>query len=382
MAASAESLLRYRDSRRAVYVSMAVNFSLALAQIAIGFIGHSQALMADGLHTLSDLFSDVLVWVAAKQGARDADSNHPYGHARIETAMTVALSLILIIVGLGIAVRAGVRLSAHAPLMTPSVLTLVVALLTLVAKEALYRYTLRVAQRLRSNLLRASAWHHRSDAFSSILVACGIAGSLLGFEYLDAVAAIGVALLIVKMGGSLGWNALRELVDTGLDDTTLERIRKVILNINGVRTLHLLRTRQTGGQALIDVHILVDGTISVSEGHQISERVRHELMRNIDGIADVMVHIDPEDDEDGAPSATLPLRDVILARLRERFGGIGEAAAIENIGLHYLQGKIRVELTLPLAVLKNLDAAADLRARFRAAVSDETQIGQVDLRFR
>ena len=382
MAASAEGLLRYRASRRAVYVSMAVNFLLALAQIAIGFIGQSQALMADGLHTLSDLFSDVLVLVAAKQGARDADSNHPYGHARIETAMTVALSLILIIVGLGIAVRAGVRLSAHAPLVAPSVITLIVAVLTIVAKEALYRYTARVAQRLRSNLLHASAWHHRSDAFSSILVAFGIAGSLLGFPYLDAVAAIGVALLIVKMGGSLGWNALRELVDTGLDDATLERIRKVILGINGVRTLHLLRTRQTGGQALVDVHILVDGTISVSEGHQISERVRHELMRNIDGIADVMVHIDPEDDEAGAPSAALPLRDVILARLRERFGAIGEAAAIEDIGLHYLQGKIRVELTLPLSVLKNFDDVADLRARFRAAVGDEAQIGAIDLRFR
>lgn len=373
--------VRYRDSRRVTVTGMAVNASLAAAQVLAGVLGHSQALVADGIHTLSDLFTDFLVLFGAKKGAKAADAEHPYGHARIETLTSLALSLVLIGVGFAIAVSASLRMTGETAPPAPSPVTLVVALVALVAKESLYRYVLRAARRLRSALLETNAWHYRSDAFSSIIVAVGIGGSLIGFRHLDALAAIGVAAIIGKIGGNLGWAAMRELIDTGLSDAEIARVREVILGTDGVKALHLLRTRQTGGLALIDVHILVDGTISVSEGHQISEAVRQRLMREIEGVTDVMVHIDPEDDERAAPSAGLPLREAALARLRGYFKDIPDAAAIEDIDLHYLDGRLYVELLLPLRLAASRQAAQRIAERFRAAAAADAQIARVDVRF-
>ena len=354
---------------------------MSATQILAGVLGHSQALIADGIHTLSDLFTDFLVLFGAKKGAKAADAEHPYGHARIETLMSLALSLVLIAVGFAIAVSAGLRMTGETPPPAPSPVTLAVALIALAAKESLYRYVLRAARRLRSTLLETNAWHYRSDAFSSVIVAVGIGGSLIGFRHLDALAAIGVAAIIGKIGGNLGWAAIRELIDTGLSDAEIARVREVILGTDGVKALHLLRTRQTGGLALIDVHILVDGTISVSEGHQISEAVRQRLMREIDGVADVMVHIDPEDDERAAPSAGLPLRDAAIKRLREYFKDVPEAAAIEDIDLHYLDGRLYVELLLPLRLAATRGAAQRIAEQLRRAAESDPQIARVDVRF-
>ncbi len=372
---------RYQVSRRAMLVSMAVNFTLTLAQVIIGVLGHSQALVADAMHTLADLTTDALVLFAAKHGAKDADEEHPYGHGRIETAASGLLSLVLVGVGVGIAINAGLRLTNPGAVVTPSALTLVTALITIAAKEGLYRYTVHVGRQLRSNLLQASAWHHRSDALSSVIVAAAIAGSLAGFYYLDAIAAIGVALMIANMGVTLGWRALRELIDTGLDAEEVARIRTAILAVDGVQALHLLRTRQTGGQALVDVHIQVDATVSVSEGHQISEAVRGQVIAAVDDVMDVLVHIDPEDDESAAPNAALPLRDVVTARLHGLFRDIEAARHIEAIGLHYLSGRLRVELLLPLAIAGDHVEIQSLIERFRTAAKQDPQIGSLDVRF-
>lgn len=376
-----EGLVRYQASRRTAMVGMATNFLLSVAQVVIGFFGHSQALIADGMHTLSDLFSDVLVLFAAKHGAKDADEDHPYGHGRIETAATLLLSAILTSVGLGIAINAGMRLVSTGGYTPPSAVTLVVALFTLASKEALYRYTVHVARRLRSNLLLASAWHHRSDAFSSIIVAVGIGGSLLGWRFFDAAAAIAVAVIIVKMGIGIGWRSVKELVDTGLDAERLRRVREIIKGVNGVRALHSLRSRHSAGKTLVDVHILVDPTLSVSEGHHISENVRFRLMQGVEDVSDVMVHIDAEDDEMATPTVELPLRDVLAIRLFGYFRDIPEAGAIEDIELHYLDGKVQVELLLPLSVLSGLDEAERLRDRFRTAASVDHDIGLIDVRY-
>lgn len=377
------NLERYRASRTVALVSMATNFSLSIAQVVVGWVGHSNALIADGMHTLSDLLSDVLVLFGARQGAKAADAEHPYGHARIETAVTLALALILIAVGVAIAARAALRLMSTATAPTPSLLTLGVALITLAAKEGLYRYTIAVARRQRSALLSASAWHHRSDAFSSIIVAVGIAGTIAGVPFLDAVAAIGVALMIVRMGGELGYGALAELIDTGASAEQLRRIRAAILQVPGVDALHLLKTRRAAGMVLVDVHILVDGKLSVSEGHHISETVRAGLIREIDEVAEVMVHIDPEDDEKVAPNAGLPLRNVMTQRLRAALAHLPETVAIEHIGLHYLGGKVQVELVLPVtAVGGSREQIAALTERVRVALAPEPAIGAVELRFR
>lgn len=372
---------RYSASLRVALVNISANFLLTVAQVIVGILGHSQALVADGLHTLSDTIADLLVIFALKHGHKGADEEHPYGHQRIETAVTMILGIVLIGVAVGIGARAGMKLMAADAIIVPSVLTLWTALGTLAAKEAMYRYTINVADRYGSNMLRASAWHHRSDALSSLIVAAGIAGSLVGFAYLDAIAAIVVAVMIIKVGVKLSWQSLRELVDTGLAHEALDSIRQAILSVSGVKALHLLRTRRVGGQALADVHIIVDDHVSVSEGHQISEAVRSKLIDEIAPMTDVMVHIDTEDDVDGPSGPGLPLRQEVLQRLDGYFRDIPEARRIEHVTLHYLKGHIDIELLLPLSVVENPTAARHLARRFTEAVRSDKDIASVDVQF-
>lgn len=373
--------VRYQASRRVAITAMFANALLVVGQIVAGTIGHSQALVADGFHTLADLCTDLLVLFALKHSAKEADEEHPYGHARIETAVTLVLGALLLLVGIGIAIRAGLRLIDDTPFTSPAMLTLWVSGFTILAKEGLYQYTVRVARRFDSEMLKASAWHHRSDAITSIIVFLGIGGSIAGFRSLDALAAIGVALFVAKIGIELGWPAINELVDTGLDTKQLKRIRKVILDVDGVRALHMLRTRRIGGRALVDVHIIVDEDISVSEGHYISERVRGRLVDELDVVADALVHIDPEDDMHTAPVQNLPSRAVAEARIKTCFKGIKAAGKIERITLHYVSGRLHIELLLPLSLLKNPAEGARLAERFRTAAAADTLIGTVELRF-
>jgi cation diffusion facilitator family transporter len=372
---------RYAASRRVTLVSVVANLLLTVAQVVIGVIGNSQALVADGMHTLSDLVTDFMVLFALKHGKKAADAEHPYGHARIETAVTMILGLVLLGVGIGIAVNAGLKLTAAQSFVIPSAMTLWAAAFTLVAKEMLYRYTMVVANRFDSNMLRANAWHHRSDALSSLIVVAGIGGALFGFGYLDSVAALIVALMVAKVGVELSWQALRELVDTGLAPQDLDAVRQTILSVSGVKALHLLRTRRVGGQALVDVHILVDDRLSVSEGHHISETVRHRLMHGPAAVADVMVHIDTEEDTEGPSGAHLPLRDEVLRRLTDYFRDIPEAEKIEHITLHYLNGRLGIELLFPLTATRDLAHAQNLAQRLRAAVALDQDIAALDVRY-
>lgn len=374
---------RYEASRRVTWASVALNLLLTAAQIIAGLIGGSQALVADGIHTLSDLVTDFIVLFALKHSAKGADEEHPYGHGRIETAVTLILGATLIAVALGIAWRATDRLLFDpTPFSIPSALTFWVALVTLAAKEWLYRYTMRTAARFDSAMLRANAWHHRSDAISSLIVVAGIGGALYGFGYLDAVAAILVSALVAKIGFSLGWQALRELVDTGLEAEHRDQIRHVIEDVSGVRALHLLRTRRVGSDAFVDVHIRVDKDLSVSEGHQIGETVRKRLIETVPAVVDVMVHIDTEEDGAGDAGSNLPLRGEIARRLNEYFAAIPEARLIEQILLHYRQSRVDVELRLPLSAIHTSVEGRELARRFADAASRDPQIGNVAVYFR
>lgn len=372
---------RYRASRRVTWVSVFTNLFLSVAQVVVGVIGQSQALVADGVHTLSDLVTDGLVLFALGHSSKEADEDHPYGHGRIETAVTMILGGMLVAVGIGIAWRAGARLWEAEAVAVPSVLTLWVALFGLAAKEALYRYTIATANRYGSAMLKANAWHHRSDAISSFIVVVGIGGSLYGLTYFDAVAAILVAAMVAKIGIELAWHALRELIDTGLDPEECELIRQTIQNVSGVKALHSLRTRRIAGQALVDVHIMVDARLSVSEGHQIGEVVRARLIEEIAPVTDVMVHIDTEEDHDDAHRAALPLRDEVLGRLAHYFRDIPEARQINQTTLHYVNGRVDVEIRLPLKLLSRPADAARLRERFSQAVNPDVHIGSIELVF-
>ena len=209
---------RNKAMRTTSIVGAIVNLILTIAKVVFGIIGQSHALIADGVHSLADLSTDLMVWFAAKYSNQPADKEHPYGHARIETAFTVGLGVVLIITAIGIVVDSAQRLLNPETLLQPTPIVLLIAAISIFANEGLYQYTIRVARQCNSGLLKANAWHHRSDALSSIVVLVGVAGSLLGFPYLDAFAALGVALMIGKIGLDQAWTSIRELVDTDISN--------------------------------------------------------------------------------------------------------------------------------------------------------------------
>lgn len=350
---------RFAAAQKCTWVSVWVNLLLTLLQLAAGYFGRSQALIADGLHSLSDLLSDFLVLFANRQSNRHADAEHPYGHARIETAATLLLGSALVALGIALLIAAGIRLQDPQSLQTVHTATFWIALLTLIAKEGLFRYLMAVAKRVRSQLLASNAWHSRSDAASSLVVLAGIGGNLLGFTFLDSVAAAVVGVMIAHMGGKLALQAMAELIDTGLDAEEVEAIRQTLLNTHGVRGLHELRTRKMADNALVDAHILVDPKISVSEGHYIAESARHAVLNNHQ-VMDVMVHIDPEDDMQDKPNAHLPSRHGLLAHLAER---LGDPSLPDNrVVFHYLDGKVDAEIYLA-ATRQQAGQADALQAR-------------------
>jgi cation diffusion facilitator family transporter len=374
-------LQRYSDARRVTLIGSAFDLVLGVVKIVIGVTGHSQALIADGVHSLSDLATDFMVLFAMKHGSRAADGNHPYGHERIETAMTVGLGIVLILVALGIAYDAIVRLFEPERLLHPGALALSIAVISIITKEAIYHYTVHYARKFNSRLLRANAWHSRSDAISSVIVAVGVIGSMAGLSYLDAIAAVGVALMISKIGWDLAWSSLQELVDTGLERKQIDTIRGLILATDGVRALHSLRTRRMGGNALADVHIQVEPKLSVSEGHHIAESVRRRLLEASDDVNDVTVHIDPENDERSAASMLLPDRSAVLSSLRKKWHDAGESSAIRDIRLHYLNGQLHVELLLSLEEQQSIAQAQAAVERLSRLISDDPQIADVQVRF-
>jgi cation diffusion facilitator family transporter len=372
---------RYRVVRKVTVVGGVVDLLLGVIKILVGMAASSQALIADGVHSLSDLATDFLVLFAAKHSHREADEEHPYGHGRIETVATVILGVALALVAIGICYDALHRMRDPELLGHPGMLALLVALVSVAAKEIIYQYTVRAARRLRSNMLHANAWHSRSDAISSIIVVIGVAGTMFGFTYLDAIAAAAVGLMIAKIGWDLLWKSLQELIDTSLEVDQVEAIRKAILGVSGVRALHMLRTRRSGSDALVDVHILVDPGLSVSEGHMIGERVRTRLIGEMDDVSDVTVHIDPEDDEVASPCSELPLRDEVMRRLEKRWAQLDLDPGIEKVILHYLDGKVHVDIFVR-QVEMDIQERDRLAESIRNSARTVDDIGEVEVYFR
>jgi len=359
-------------AQRATWVSVAVNLVMTIAQIIVGWLAHSQSLIAHGLHSFSDLLSDFLVIWASRQSAHPADEAHPYGHARVETAATLVLGSSLMLIGGGILWESGMRLQHVDVLPAVAMSAFWVAVVTVIAKEALYRYLIAVGERLRSQLLIANALHTRADAASALVVVVGIGGALLGWAFLDLLAAALMGFMILRMGAELAWGALKELIDTGLDETQVAAIRETLLATPGVRGLHELRTRRMAHQALVDAHVQVDPRISVSEGHRIAESARARVLRQHPEVLDVLVHIDPEDDLDPDGAAIrLPGRSAVLTSLAPLLAGL---PAPEKIVLHYLGGQIEVEVFFGAQALAGVADAGGIQSRLSEALKVHPQI--------
>lgn len=368
---------RSRAANKVTWVSVGVNIALTVLQVVVGILGKSQALVADGMHSLSDLLCDFLVLFANRHGSKDADADHPYGHARIETATTLVLGLILMGTGAALLWGAAQRLQDPLALQKVHQMTLWIAVLTLAGKEGLFRYMLHVARRLRSRMLEANAWHARSDAASSLIVVAGIAGNLAGITSLDLLAAALVAAMIFRMGWKQAYHALMELIDTSLEGHEVAAIRATLLATPGVMGLHELRTRRMGDRALVDAHVMVEPKLSVSEGHYVAETARARVVKAHRAL-DVMVHVDPEDDSAVKRSAHLPPREELLLHLTRRLGH--DLPRFEQLVLHYLGGKVEAELLLPEAFFAMPEAALALQAEFAEIVRDDRYFRSLELR--
>ncbi|MDR7926038.1 cation diffusion facilitator family transporter [Acidithiobacillus thiooxidans] len=359
---------RGKKNMRVTLMGAGTNLVLFFTKLAGGIFGHSDALVADAVHSLSDLLSDLGLILAMHFSSQPPDQEHPYGHERFETLAALGTGTLLALNGTGIGYEAVQRLVIGHYGM-PAVWTLYIAAFAIFAKETLYQITIRVARKTRSAALRANAWDHRTDAISSVIVLIGIGGSLLGAPYLDSVVALIVALMVLRIGLVTAWEALQELADRGLDDAVLAQIREVILGCEGVRDLHLLKTRKVGHQALAEVHLQVTNPLlSVSEGHQIAERVRMSLLQAVDDLVDATIHIDSENDEEGG--AVLPPRSVIDEKVES--GLLARNLPLpQQMTLHYLKDGVVICLRYPFPPAASLESLQAQEKQIQEALQEK-----------
>lgn len=283
---------RNAAAARSTWTSVVVNLALTTLQISVGIFGKSQALIADGIHSLSDLVADFVVLFASHHSKKDADEDHPYGHQRFETAASLILGMLLLAVGIGMLWSAFRKLESPESVPQVHSIALWVAGSALISKELLFRYMLAIAQKVKSSMLVANAWHARSDAASSLVVALGIIGNLAGYPILDPIAALIVGFMVAKMGWEFSWEALHDLMDRAADDQEVQAIRQTLLETPGVIDVHDVHTRKMGDMIVVDAHIEVDATITVEAGHDIAVEARQRVMLR-HRVLNLMTHIDP-----------------------------------------------------------------------------------------
>ena len=284
-----------KAGRAVTLLGIFVNVFLILLKSLAGIFGGSQALIADAVHSVSDLFTDVVVLFGIRIGRKPPDEEHHFGHARIETLASAIVGLALIATGFYLGTEASINIYRHTE-SHPTGLALIGAGVSIALKEALYRYTVLIGRRIKSQLIVANAWHHRSDALSSVAVLLGVTGALIqpSWHILDAFAALIVSFFIIKVGVDILRKTLREFTDTAPQPEIINRIMHCTLAVEGVMDAHDLRVRTSGGFYQVEIHIVVDGQLTVIEGHRIAKKVEYCLVEELDDLDRVIVHVDPE----------------------------------------------------------------------------------------
>ena len=331
---------RHRQVQRVTWVSTAVDLLLSVVKLGVGIAVRSPALIADGLHSLSDLLTDGFVLLINRVAHTGPDHDHPYGHARFENVGTLLLGMVLTAVAAGLAWDNGARILSGLSPVEPSLLAIVAVVFSLVAKEGLFHYGRYWARQLNSELLEANAWHSRSDSLSSLVVLGGVVATWFGYGQLESWAALVVAALIARMGVGLVWNALQKLADRGVAHRTRQALRDCVLEVPGVVGVHALRTRVSGDQVFIDLHLEVDPFISISEGHQVSNWAARHLRERFPELGDIILHIDPEYDVPTPGGELAPLRPDV----EEALAAYPALAAAQSMQIHYVEEQIVLEL--------------------------------------
>lgn len=349
------------DKIKVTVIGGILDLVLGLLKIIFGTISHSAALVADGIHSFSDVATDLLVIWATKFSQTGADENHPYGHQRFETLATALLGAMLIFVSGALVYDGVTKLISEVVPPTPEWPVLAVALLSIVSKEWIFHYTKATAEKHDSNLLEANAWHSRSDAISSLVVLIGAGASMVGVPWADGFAAVLVAIFVAKIGWDFTYSSLRELVDTGISPEEKKSIEATIIETPGVLNVHDLRSRNMGNEIYLDVHICVASHASVSEGHQIGVHMEQRVKQAFPKIADLVFHIDTEIDHlDHDEQTELPSRAELLEQLRKAWENSSHPPTLEEITLHFHKGEIGIEVFMPLKLIQSPSFNADL----------------------
>jgi cation diffusion facilitator family transporter len=325
-------------------IGTASNLILSTIKFIGGVIGNSAAMIADAVHSLSDLLTDLIVLITIKIGQKPKDKDHPYGHGRAESLGTTIVGVFIILAGIGLAYEAWKIVQSEVSHI-PKPLAAGTALISIFIKEWLFRYTRSIGKKLNSSILLANAWHHRSDAISSIAALIGILGSMAGFPVLDPIASAMVSCLIMKVGYKLTLGGFRDLMDTALNEKDTQKIQATIDNIPGVIKSHDLRTRKIGEEILMDLHIEVDNDLTITEGHEVAERVRRQLIKNYPNTQDVLVHVDGDNDSEVESIYNISRKDVEIL-LAPILASAERTLKKTQLRVHHLKGKNVVEIYL------------------------------------
>lgn len=280
---------------RVSIISIIVNVVLTALKFVAGILGNSSAMISDSVHSLSDIFSTVIVMVGIKFASKEADEEHRYGHERMESVASIFLAIFLILTSIWIGYNAikSIISGNYKDIVIPSLLPAIAAIVSIVVKEWMYHFTIRASKKINSDALKADAWHHRSDALSSVGSFIGIFFAMLGFPVMDLVASLVICLLIFKAGYDIIKGAIDKIIDKSCDDEEINAMKEVILAQSGVYKLYDIKTRLFGNKVYVDVEIVADGEISLNEAYEISESVHDELEETFPDIKHCMVHIKP-----------------------------------------------------------------------------------------
>jgi len=357
---------------RAIVVGMIANILMSLFKFAGGILGNSVALVADAIHSLSDLVTDIIVLFTHRIGKIPQDKDHPYGHGRAETIGATVIGLLIIMTGIGVAYETWETIAENNG-QAPGLLAASAALLSILINEGLFHYTRRVGEATKSPSLIANAWHHRTDAISSIAALIGIIGAWQGFAFMDPLAGAVVGCMIVKVGIDITRQGVRDLMDTALSDEHTKKIHAILSEIPEVLHFHDLRSRVMGGEFLIDVHILVDPEMTVTEGHRIAETARRNLINSMHNIQDVLVHVDGEHDAEVEaiyPVTRKELMEIAQPLILELAGNISQP----EIRVHHIKGKNMVDVFIKINSNQSMEDSRTLVANLKSKLETAPQI--------
>lgn len=284
-----------RVANRVAFVTIFENVLLALGKLIAGLIGHSSAMISDAVHSASDVFSTIVVLIGVKLSSKESDKEHPYGHERLECVAAIVLAVVLLLTGLGIGYDAikNILGGNYKELTTPTVLALVAAIISIVAKEAMYWYTRYYAKRIDSSALMADAWHHRSDALSSVGALIGIGGAMLGYPVMDSIASLVIFFFIAKAAYDIFKDAIDKMVDHACDEETEKAIYDAVLEQEEVLGIDMLQTRIFGNKIYVDLEIQLDENYTLKKAHDIAEEVHEHIEQNFPKVKHIMVHVNP-----------------------------------------------------------------------------------------